>query len=109
MPHNLNFSLVNNIKIIELNPIGWINPLYIEYGDFKKDDIYYCAWRIKDTSHTFTIPFARLDYLSSGDYKKHFEYVLQNFKEDLSYQKKQYPEAEWIGEYEQQYSRFFIE
>jgi len=113
MPHNFDFSKVKNLKTLEVNPNGWISPLIIEYGivDGDGDQInnvisYY--WRVKGTLHTFVIPVIRMDYLSSGNYKKHFEDALEKFREDYISWKEQGINAGWVNEYYSQYSRFII-
>jgi len=111
MPHNFDFSELINIKTIEINPEGWVTPLYVEYGIFDKNpltDILHYYWRVRGTLHTFTIPVSRIDYLSSGDYKKFFEYVLENFREDYISWKDEGFITDWSREYQEQYSRFII-
>jgi hypothetical protein len=49
-----------------------------------------------------------MDFLSSGDYKKHFENALENFRQDYIDWKDQGFITEWAREYEQQFSRFII-
>jgi len=111
MPHNFDFSKIKDIKIIEINPEGWITPLYVEYGVVDKFEtsgiISYC-WRVKGTLHTFVIPVARMDFLSGGDYKKLFENVLEGFREDYISWKNEGFITEWSKEYRDQYSRFII-
>ena len=110
MPNNIDFSKkVKNIKEIEVNPKGWINPLTIEYGTSEK--VYpiesYC-WRIKGTAHTFLIPIVRMDFISGGDYVKHFEHVLEIFREDYTSWEEQRIEAPWANEYRRQYKSFIV-
>ncbi len=112
MPNNLDFSTISDIKQIEIFPNGWVTPLYIEYG-ISDEIIQYigiscCCWRVKGTLHTFIIPISRIDYLSSGDYKKHFENALENFKEDFIDWKNEGFIYEWEREYRDQYSNFII-
>jgi hypothetical protein len=107
MPHNFYFSNIEIIKTIEVNPDGWISPLYVEYGIVERETLWY-YWRVKGTLHTFIIPVSRMDFLSSGDYKKHLEDALGIFREDyLSWQKEGF-KSDWAKQYEQQYSRFII-
>lgn len=111
MPNNFDFSGLENVKTMEVDPEGWISPLIVEYGIY--DDYatygkpsYY--WRVQGTTHTFTIPVVRMDYLSSGNYKKHFEDVLETFREDyISWQKAGFA-ADWSREYERQFSKFIV-
>jgi len=112
MPNNFDFSYIKDIKVIEVNPEGWIFPLYVEYGFVTNPNINNgiptCCWRVKETLHTFIIPIARLDFLSSGDYKKHFKDVLEAFRKDYIKWKEEGFTTEWSREYAQQYSRFII-
>jgi len=112
MPHNFDFSGIENIKSMEINPQGWISPLHVEYGvandirNFSGIPSYF--WRVKGTLHTFVIPVSRMDFLSGGDYKKHFENALESFREDyLTWQKEGFV-TDWSKEYYEQYSRFII-
>jgi len=111
MPNNFDFKKLQNIKTMEVNPSGWISPLFVEYGITDDDAVQgimsYC-WRVKGTQHTFVIPMLRLDFLSSGDYKKHFEIMLENFKDDYLEWKKQEFIIPWMKEYKEQYSKFII-
>jgi hypothetical protein len=108
MPNNFDFSKLENVKIIEVNPSGWISPLYIEYGIAERFDILSYCWRVKGTLHTFVIPVARMDFLSSGDYKTLFNETLEGFREDyISWQEKKI-EAPWVDEYRQQYKSFIV-
>lgn len=107
MPNNVDFSKVENVKKIQISPSGWINPLNIEYGTTEK--LYpipsYC-WRVEGTQHTFIIPIVRMNFLSNGDYGKHFSETLEAFREDyLSWQKN---DISWANEYKQQYSGFIV-
>jgi len=112
MPNNFDFSKVENIKTIEVNPQGWITPLYIQYGigndikHFSQIPSYF--WRVKGTLHTFVIPVSRMDFLSRGDYKKHFENALESFREDYLAWKEEGFVSEWSREYCEQYSEFII-
>jgi hypothetical protein len=108
MPFNYDFSKLSEIKNVEVNPRGWINPLVIQYGIGEgSGPTYY--WRVKGTKHTFVIPVLRLNYLSSGNYVKHFEEILEKFKEN-DYDKWRQEEfsAEWMQEYQSEYARFIL-
>lgn len=111
MPHIYDFSGLKNVKTIEVNPQGWVNPLTVEYGtdnDTKLHSILSYFWRIKGTTHTFVIPVVRMDFLSSGDYKKHFEDALTMFREDyMSWNDEGFNTA-WSKEYEKQFKNFII-
>jgi len=111
MPHNFDFSKLENIKEIKVDPSGWVQNIYIEYGvgeDIRSYGAISYFWRVKGTQHTFVIPVVRMDFLSSGNYKKHFENVLENFKEDYINWKKEGFVIEWSKEYEKQFSRFIV-
>lgn len=111
MPHNFDFTKLENIKTIEVNPTGWISPLYIEYGIYTGPDTgevtcYY--WRVKGTQHTFVIPTLRMDFLSSGDYVKHYEETLEIFRQDyLSWYESGFI-SEWARDYERQFSKYIL-
>jgi len=114
MPNNFEFSKLKDVKTMEVNPEGWVTPLHVEYG--VSDDInagvygdipsYY--WRVKGTTHTFVIPIIRIDFLSSGDYKKHFENALETFREDYISWKNEGFITEWARDYRKQFSRLII-
>lgn len=112
MPYNFDFKYLNDIKIIEVNPKGWVTPLTVEYGiteDTRYNMLSY-FWRVKGTTHTFVIPVIRMDFLSSGDYQKHFNTALTNFREDyLNWiNNPNHLELSWVKEYKQQYKNFII-
>ena len=112
MPNNLDFTKLIDVKTIEVNPANWISPLYVEYGIQEENPIYggvscYC-WRVKGTQHTFIIAVARIDYVSSGDYKKHFENALEVFREDYIEWKNEGFIHEWARDYRNQFSKFII-
>lgn len=111
MPHNFDFSKIENIKTLDVKVDGWIYPLYIEYGIYDGIETggvpsYY--WRVKGTFHTFVIPVLRMDFLSSGNYRQHFENALKIFKEDYLQWRNEGFITEWAREYNQQFSRFII-
>ena len=107
MPNDYNFSKLENIKTLEINPIGWVNPITIEYGvDYDLYADYY--WRVKGTQHTFVIPVSRMNYISSGDYEKHFQEVLEKFREEYKEWKKGGFEVLWMRDYEAQYRNFIL-
>ena len=110
MPHNFDFKELENVKTIEVNPEGWISPLYVEYGIGEDHNfgVFSYYWRVKGTGHTFVIPVVRMDFLSGGDYKKHFEYVLEGFREDYISWKEEGFATKWSREYRDQYSGFII-
>ena len=108
MPNNYNFSTLNDVKTLEINPNGWVNPLTIEYGTGDQLGPT-CFWRVKGTKHTFVIPVLRLNFISSGDYGKHFTEVLESFRErDYTQWKEVGFEAGWMREYESNYRKFIL-
>jgi len=114
MPNNFDFSKLENVKTIEVNPAGWVTPLDVEYG--VSEDVnagVYGAypsyfWRVKGTQHTFVIPIIRIDFLSSGNYKKHFEDALETFREDYVNWHSEGFVNEWSRDYQRQFYRFII-
>jgi hypothetical protein len=111
MPNNLDFLEFNNVKTIEVNPEGWVSPLYIEYASAKEQKIYGSTsyfWRVKGTTHTFVIPTIRMDFLSSGDYKAHFNEILEIFREDYIIWKAEGFTTDWAKEYRQQFQHFIL-
>lgn len=107
MPNNFNFNVLSEIKEIKVNPVGWVDPLIVEYGIGEAPEVSY-FWRVKGTGHTFVIPVKRLNYISSGNYEKHFEKVLELFREDYISWKKSGFYLNWMREYEEQFARFII-
>jgi len=108
MPNFFNFKNVKNVKTIRINPKGWINPLYVEYG-ISDQIIPLICWRVKGTKHTFTIPPARMNYISSGNYDKHFTEVLEIFKEsDYDKWREQGFQTKWMQEYEKEYRNYIL-
>jgi len=107
MPNNYDFSKLENVKTIEINPKGWIKSIVIEYGvDFVLSSDYY--WRVKGTKHTFVIPVSRLDYISSGEYEKHFSEVLEKFAEEYKEWERGGFFLPWQREYKEQYKNFIL-
>ena len=106
MPYNHDFSDIKNVRQVEINPEGWIGPLYIEYGMGLHGNTPSYFWRVRGTKHTFVIPVLRMNFLSSGNYEKHFEETLKIFREDyISWAKEGWSSA-WSKEYREQFSRF---
>lgn len=114
MPHIFNFNdCLEEIHTVEVNPKGWKGPLIIEYSvaqNSKYDTQLSLVWRIKGTEHTFSIYQRRLNVISNGNYKKHFEQALEGFREDyLSwFSDDQYKDAEWKYDYQRQYGNIII-
>ena len=107
MPNNYDFSKLENIKTIEINPEGWVNPITIEYGvDHSLASDYY--WRVKGTQHTFVIPVLRMNYISSGDYASHFKEILERFAEEYRGWGEEGFYIPWMREYEKQYRNYIL-
>lgn len=115
MPHIFDFNnCLEDIHTVEVSPKGWKGPLTIEYSvaqNSKYDTQVSLVWRIKGTTHTFSIYQKRLNVISNGNYKKHFEEALEGFREDyLSWFKEdKYKEVDWKNEYKEQYGNFIIQ
>ena len=107
MPNIRDFSTLTHTKSLGLNPSGWINPTIIEYG-LSTDPVNSYFWRVKGTIHTFIIPTIRLDFLSEGDYKKHFESTLEQFREEYLFWATQNFYLPWQREYEKQFNCFIL-
>jgi len=109
MPNIFDFTRLREIKSIEINPAGWVNPLSIEYGNTDDLEVTTCVWRVKGTNHSFFIPTMRINYLSSGDYAKHFETVLETFKEeDYEQWRALRFILPWMREYEDEYKNYIL-
>lgn len=107
MPNNYDFSKLPFVKEMTVNPIGWVNPLIIEYGIGEYPEPSY-FWRVKGTNHTFVIPVKRLNYITLGNYDKHFEEALRVFREDYLEWAEQGFCVDWMQEYRKEYSRFIV-
>jgi hypothetical protein len=106
MPNNQDFNELKNIKTIELTVDGWISPIFVEYAISVYGGIPSYFWRVKGTLHTFVIPVSRLDFLSKGNYAKHFQETLEDFREDyLSWSKEGFKQG-WMSEYQQQFYKY---
>lgn len=106
MPNNYDFSNLENIKEIIIHVEGWISPLIIEYGlGYHSEDLSY-YWRVKGTKHTFVIPVLRIDFISEGNYVKHFQEALFSFREDYKKWAKEGFYTDWMREYREDYNKF---
>jgi hypothetical protein len=106
MPNIYDFSKLEDVKEIVVNPEGWIKPLTVEYGfGYHKEAMSY-HWRVKGTQHTFVIPVGRLDYLTEGDYAKHFEEALEGFREDYKGWAEGGFESPWMQAYRTDFSKY---
>lgn len=115
MPFKFDFNkrLSDNISTVNVSPVGWKNPITIEYCSAQArpfDTMISICWRVKGTTHTFTIYENRLNKISSGDYAKHFTETLELFRDDyLSwFTNAEYEKCEWREEYRREYERFII-
>jgi len=108
MPYNYDFTKLDNIQTLDINPNGWINPLTIEYGIGNNQGILSYHWRVKGTQHTFVIPMARLNFICSGNNEKHFKEVLEKFREEYIEWNQYYSDTDWVKEYYNQYSTFIL-
>ena len=115
MPFVYDFSsAISDVYTVDVEPKGWKGKVTVEYviaQAHKYDTVLSVVWRVKGTTHCFTIGEKHLNLISNGDYKKHFTEALQNFREDyLSwFEDDEYKDAEWREEYRRQYGRFIIE
>lgn len=113
MPFNFNFdNKLEDIKTVDVHPKGW-KPVTIEYTVVQVnqyDTTLSVAWRVKGTTHTFTIPERRINVISHANYKAHFEEVLANFREDyLSwFEDPYYEDVKWKYEYKEQFDKFIL-
>jgi len=108
MPNNYNFNTLVNLKEIKVNPKGWVNPLIVQYAIDDKTEFPTYYWRVKGTLHTFKILVKRLDFISKGDFKSHFELVLEEFREEYLTWKQEYPQLDWVLEYIKQFDTYIL-
>lgn len=114
MPYNFDFNKgLSDIKTIEIYPNGWRGPIVVEYCSAQArpyDTMISVCWRVKGTTHTFTIYENRLNKISNGDYAKHFKETLELFREDyLSwFTDEKYNRCEWRDEYKREFERYII-
>lgn len=110
MPFKFNFdNCYGAVKEVKVRPNGWKRELTIEYGPAQAhtfDPLGSVVWRIKGTTHTFSIYEKELnERIKDGDYAAHFKEVLEGFRKDyLSWWKdKRYEGCEWRDEYKAEY------
>lgn len=114
MPYVYDFNqCLTPIKKMEVNPPGWRGPIVIEYATTQRtefDPQLSVVWRIKGTTHTFSMYERNLNVISHGDYKKHFEEVLGNFRyEYLNWFKDEdFRNAQWKYDYKKQYGNLIL-
>lgn len=115
MPFLFDFEKsLSEIKEVKIYPKGWQPNIIIEYcfaQAHNYDTMISMCWRVKGTSHTFTIYDNKLKDICNNDYEKHFAEVLEKFREDyLSwFREEEYSECDWKWEYKRQFDRFIIE
>lgn len=111
MPHLYDFkNCIGPVKEVTINPKGWNGPITIEYGvaqNNEHDPMLSIVWRIKGTTHVFSIYERRLNVISHSKYDIHFTEALERFREDyLSwFTDDSYKNAEWKYEYQKQYGK----
>lgn len=109
MPHIFDFNnCIGEIKTVDVYPKGWVTPVTIEYGVAQHnvhDPMLSIVWRIKGTTHTFSIYERRLNIISHANYKAHFTEALENFRQDyLSwFEQEGWEQTDWVKEYQSQY------
>lgn len=114
MPFNFDISKSSDTPIeVQVNPVGWVNPITIEYVIAQAhhyDMTVSVIWRVKGTTHCFTISEQKLNQISHANYQKHFEEVLTNFRIDYLnwFTDPRYKDAKWKYEYERQFSKFIL-
>lgn len=106
MPNNYDFSKIKTVQQMEVHPKGWVEPLFVEYGMGMQITTPSYFWRVRGTKHTFVIPVMRMNFLSSGDYEKHFNEALETFREDYIDWSSQGWITEWMQEYRNDFSRY---
>ena len=106
MPFNHDFADIQNIREVELHVEGWVDPIFVEYGLGVHQTTPSYFWRVKGTQHTFVIPILRMNFLSSGDYEKHFKEALSQFRQDFLEWKEGGFASDWAKEYRTQFSRY---
>lgn len=116
MPFIFNFdNCIGDIQEVTISPKGWKPNLVIEYGPAQAnryDPLGSVVWRIKGTTHTFSIYEKELnERVKNRNYGEHFKEVLEEFRKDyLSWwTDKEYDGCEWREEYRKQYGNLIIE
>jgi hypothetical protein len=109
MPHVYDFSKLTIIQQMKVHPKGWVEPLFVEYGMGIHGTTPSYFWRVKETNHTFVIPVLRMNFLSSGDYGKHFDEYLEGFRQEYLEWKSEGFYVPWMKEYQEIYRNFIVE
>jgi len=107
MPNIRDFSILQDIKTVTINPEGWIEDIIVEYG-INEDYVTSYNWRVSGTQHTFVIPVTRMNYINSGNYESHFKEVLENFAIEYKEWKKTNFLAKWMQEYRNEYRNYIL-
>jgi hypothetical protein len=63
---------------------------------------------VEGTSHTFVISISRMEFLSGGEYKSHFEEALTGFRRDYLEWRNEGFKIQWQKEYYEEYSKFIL-
>ena len=114
MPFVFNFdNCIEPPQKVTVNPTGWKNPITVEYGvaqAHKFDTMRSVVWRIAGTTHTFTIYEHTINIASHGNYAKHFEEILTNFRIDYLhwFKDEEYENASCKYEYQQQFGNLIL-
>lgn len=114
MPFLFDFNEARgDVHEVDVSPNGWKCPLKIEYvvaQAHRYDTMASVVWRIKGTTHCFTIEEQQLNHLTHGDYKEHFTKALEGFRLDyLSwFRDDMYRDCDWKYEYRKQYGNIII-
>lgn len=115
MPFIFDFNnCIGDIQEVTISPKGWVPNIVIEYAPAqanKYDPLGSIVWRVKGTTHTFSIYEKELnERVKDRNYGEHFKEVLEGFREDyLSWwEDKDYEGCEWREEYKKQFGRFII-
>jgi len=109
MPYEYDFDNLQMVREMEVHPKGWVEPLFVEYGMGVQVSTPSYFWRVKGTKHTFVIPVLRMNFLSSGDYEKHFNEALEGFRLEYLEWKNEKFYTPWMKEYQEDFRRFISE
>ena len=104
-------NALDGVHEISVSPNGWNGPITIEYcvaQAHQYDPMVSVVWRVKGTTHCFTMYEQRMNVLSHGKYSEHFKKALEGFREDyLSwFEDEFYEECQWKYEYQREFGRF---
>lgn len=108
MPNRVNFSEITNKNTINVEAEGWIDSIAVEYGLGMHYNLPCYFWRVTGTEHTFVIPISRLEFLSSGEYAKHFKEILEGFREEYLEWKSEEFNLPWMKEYKEMFKSLIL-